>query len=433
ANRLSAFAATNQGGAIELSNNADTLTLSAIAQPQGGDVSVHQTGTLRVGTIQTTLGDVSLYATGSILAAGATGGASDAAAGGAAPLANIQAASIDLTSIGGNIGLAGAMGGGNDGGGGDGSGEGGGDSDHDHGLHLGRRRFDRPLYGPWHDAGQGDWDESSGAGHGDWPDGAPSWWFWLAWLRWLDHGQGGTASGDVAGDPGTTADAAPLVLDSSVGRSGVVTASAQGDIALSELQGNLDVNAAAGGNVRLTAEAGDLLAGSVATTTGDVTMAAAGSILASGSAGAALVQGNNLTLVAQTGSIGTRQQALSIDSGSAGGSVKAKAAGDVALDEISGDLDLWQVISTGGDVVLTADGNFVNAAPSKLINVEGDDVELTSRHGRIGSGQSPIAVLYGGSLTTDAASHGAHVVRLKSLKRGYELGPDWAASILGAA
>ena len=68
------------------------------------------------------------------------------------------------------------------------------------------------------------------------------------------------------------------------------------------------------------------------------------------------------------------QQYLRIDSGhSTGGTVTATSGGQIALDEVGGDLFLDQVKSTGGNVFLTASGRIVDGRSGG--NAPGDNVE----------------------------------------------------------
>jgi hypothetical protein len=103
--------------------------------------------------------------------------------------------------------------------------------------------------------------------------------------------------------------------------------------------------------------------------------------LGSGSA-AMLSSGSEMVLIASQGGIASHAQRSDASHGamriSAGGTLSAKAQGDVHLFAITGDMRLGQVASTQGDVTLTTPlGSILNAGASPL-NVVGDAVSLTA-------------------------------------------------------
>ena len=133
------------------------------------------------------------------------------------------------------------------------------------------------------------------------------------------------------------------------------------------------------GNISFVSDNGDLniqkmYAGGTDTIqagTGNVYVEGHGSLLNGTDSGYA-VKGQRIDLVSRTGSIGTKDEALTILGGSTlyssdtmASSVNAKAQGDIVLTQVDGNMRLGTIESTEGDAVLTANkGSFVDAHPS---------------------------------------------------------------------
>ena len=159
------------------------------------------------------------------------------------------------------------------------------------------------------------------------------------------------ASGDIA------------VNHAAIGGSASVDAvSENGSVSFVSSGGDLHISqAAAGGTGAVTAE------------TGNVYVEAAGDILDAHTSGNYAVKGQRIDLVSKGGSIGTKDQALTIlggselySSDSMASSVNASASGDIVLTQTEGNMRLGTIVSGTGDAVLTvADGSFVDAHPGE--------------------------------------------------------------------
>jgi acrosin len=152
--------------------------------------------------------------------------------------------------------------------------------------------------------------------------------------------------------------------------SGMLEASAQGEIFLVEVVGDMPVSAAvADGNVTLITESG--------------------SIVDSPADQASEVKGVNITLTAQGGGIGTPDSDLGIDT--LGGRLTATAmtAGQsVYLNEVAGDLTLSQVtVSNTGTVTLKAEGQVLDDADAGAVDISGGSAVLMAGSG-IGTGNA---------------------------------------------
>lgn len=107
--------------------------------------------------------------------------------------------------------------------------------------------------------------------------------------------------------------------------------------------------------------------------TGNVYLEAAGSILDAHTSGDYAVKGQRIDLISKMGSIGTKNNALTILGGSElyssdtmASSVNASAKGDIVLAQVDGNMRLGTIASTDGDAVLTVtNGSFVDAHPSE--------------------------------------------------------------------
>jgi hypothetical protein len=171
----------------------------------------------------------------------------------------------------------------------------------------------------------------------------------------------------VAGNPGsvvtdhltTTADKGIDLYHQSIsGTSNVDLSTTSGNIAFVSKKGDINLQqAVTGGTDAITAS------------TGTVDVSTEGSILNGNTAADYIVKGRRIDLSSQTGSIGTKAAALTIQGGSdmytadsMDASVNATAQGDIVLTQSSGNMRLGEVKSYGGDAVLTVlDGSFADA------------------------------------------------------------------------
>ncbi len=146
---------------------------------------------------------------------------------------------------------------------------------------------------------------------------------------------------------------------------GTVTATAyrsiwlsEGDLSLS-YKLNLDIN-------------------QIISSTGDVTLRSGLSMLDSNSASGALqIEGNNITLMALSGAIGTAANPLDIF-GALGTTLTASAGlGDIHISNLSGNLTLHTVTDTGGSVYLTSvSGAILNGGLASTINIQATNAWL---------------------------------------------------------
>lgn len=106
--------------------------------------------------------------------------------------------------------------------------------------------------------------------------------------------------------------------------------------------------------------------------TGSVYLEAQGDIL-DAAKGDYTVKGQRIDLVSHTGSIGTKDKALTVLGGSElyssdamASSVNAQANGDIVLTQVDGNMRFGTIVSNDGDAVLTVNnGSFVDAHPSE--------------------------------------------------------------------
>jgi hypothetical protein len=184
------------------------------------------------------------------------------------------------------------------------------------------------------------------------------------------------------------------------------------------------VAANAGQDVNLTAVSGDLDLLHVGAAAGNATLTASGSILNADQRTTSNIDAGNITLTAQTGSIGTSSAALNVNEAPTGnlvaaaengiyinqlgGSLNAKqvtsAAGNISLIASSGNVNVGSVTAQTGDVVITASGSIVSASPSSQPNVFGDNVTLTASGGGIGNSAAPLVTQASGFLNSFAVS-----------------------------
>jgi autotransporter-associated beta strand protein len=154
------------------------------------------------------------------------------------------------------------------------------------------------------------------------------------------------------------------------------------------------INVSTSGNVDLLEQTGNLNVGSIVSTAGDVILSAQASIVEFADDAASDVRGRNVTLSAQTGTIGTSANPLEIDSSTwAAGAVSGAAAGDIFLIETAGDLALGSVTSQQGSVRLEVlGGSILENGSDTQADVTGVNVALLAAAGAIGSATNELEV-----------------------------------------
>jgi hypothetical protein len=177
------------------------------------------------------------------------------------------------------------------------------------------------------------------------------------------------------------------------------------------------INSAAKNDIALDQVTGNLLAGSISSTAGNVYLTSAGSIL-DGNGSSSLVSGGNITLDAIAGAIGTSSSALLID---ATGNLTGQAQTGAYITQTTGPMNVNNVTSNTGNITLSASNGNVNLGTNSVdalapntstasvvtinangnINdsststaISGDTIVLnsTSTTGNIGSPGNPIEV-----------------------------------------
>jgi len=183
------------------------------------------------------------------------------------------------------------------------------------------------------------------------------------------------------------------------GRKVVLTAGTGATNTISDARVNLSevgifsLVATAGGNISITETFGTMAVDKVISSSGDTKLTSQdGIIVASGTSQSPLIQGQSITLDGGVGTLGASTKFLKLNSGTTTTSkLAATAAGDIFLEEISGNLRINQVISTLGSVSLTisngtlVDGNTTarrdDRAYDALLNGVWTDLQLTASTG----------------------------------------------------
>ena len=117
------------------------------------------------------------------------------------------------------------------------------------------------------------------------------------------------------------------------------------------------INVQTNGNIVLTETDGDMRIGAITSTAADVTLVAPASIVDALNDPASDVNGSKVTLTAQTGTIGSRDNHLEINSDL----LKATAFNSIYIEETQGDLNIDQVVSSTGTVTLIGVARILDA------------------------------------------------------------------------
>ena len=153
-----------------------------------------------------------------------------------------------------------------------------------------------------------------------------------------------------------------------------------GVITLDTLSGRDGVTVTAGSTSTVTTDL--LLTGLIESSNGTAALSSvAGDILRNGNA--QLIRAQDIRLVAGNGVIGQAGSALRTDVGA--GRIDATALGDIHIDEINGDMRVGSIISTTGNVFLSAASGIVDADGDAAADVVGAALNLLARTGRIGT------------------------------------------------
>ena len=212
-------------------------------------------------------------------------------------------------------------------------------------------------------------------------------------------------SGDVlSGDPGHLVAGSQITINA--GKGGVGTAA--DFIRVSVGSGGVSVNSR--DDVFLIAPSGNLGARAVDSTTGNVTLTAtAGSIIDATGDASADVGGSTITLDAPAGGIGTAAQSLGIDSDAlyadsrdssfiteTSGDLNVKhvasVQGNTTLSSVDGDINLTEVITTGGTSHIFAFGSVLDAAAIGIVVIEAINVDLKAKNGSVGTAGKDVEI-----------------------------------------
>jgi hypothetical protein len=219
-----------------------------------------------------------------------------------------------------------------------------------------------------------------------------------------------TASGSILdGDNDSAADVTAVnILMAAQGTIGTDS----NDLDINSLAtGSGQVTATAGQNINMEEKSGDLRVGAIVSTGGNVTLNAQGSIIDVDSDSAANVIGSHVTLIANSGTIGTVGNAFDINSGAS--SLTANASGDIYVIETTGNLNVHAVTSTGGNVTLeTLNGSIRDADNTAASNINGDIITLVASGG-IGTSGNDLDV-DSSTLLTAYATGGIYLAELNN-------------------
>jgi hypothetical protein len=203
-----------------------------------------------------------------------------------------------------------------------------------------------------------------------------------------------------------TSGATPVLTTTSVATPGIyaiTSISGAGGVNVNQAAGTMNVGtiASSGGNVNLTASSGDVHLGSVTANQGTTSITASGSIVDTNGGGLD-ISANSINLDATGGTIGTVANPLQIDSSvTSAGAVNGTASGGVYLNEVTGALNVGQIQSQTSDVILTSAGSILNGSNNPAtVNITGNQINLTSSNGGIGSSATSLVINNQNAATT---------------------------------
>ncbi|MGD0467402.1 MAG: leukotoxin LktA family filamentous adhesin [Terriglobales bacterium] len=141
--------------------------------------------------------------------------------------------------------------------------------------------------------------------------------------------------------------------------------------------------------------AGNLdLAGGIGNQSGTTNLTAANTNIVNIGGGSELVESNYINLSAPAGYIGSSGTPINVQVDN--GYINASSLSDIALDQVSGNLNVGTISSATGNVYLTAAGSILDALSNA---VYGDNLDLTAIGGSIGASNSPLLIDATGTLT----------------------------------
>jgi hypothetical protein len=142
---------------------------------------------------------------------------------------------------------------------------------------------------------------------------------------------------------------------------------------------------------------GDLqLAGGIRNQSGTTTLTAANTNIVNTAGSSELVESNYINFNASKGQIGSSATPINVQVDN--GYVNATAHNDIALDQVSGNLNANNINSSNGNVYLTAAGSILDASGA----VDGGNLVLDAINGSIGTSTTPVSIVATGTLTGQA-------------------------------
>ncbi len=158
--------------------------------------------------------------------------------------------------------------------------------------------------------------------------------------------------------------------------------------ATTDIVGSGKIDVAGNGDVLINESTGDLQIGLIGSSSGNVFLSATnGNIVDQANDPNVDVYGDNLLFTALKGSIGTKANAIEINSSlQKKGLVSATARDDINLTEDAGDLNIGKIVSKTGDVCLTTNrGSILDGNNDTGVDVQGVNITLVAHQGDIGS------------------------------------------------
>ncbi|WP_392533892.1 DUF4347 domain-containing protein [Nostoc sp. C117] len=165
-------------------------------------------------------------------------------------------------------------------------------------------------------------------------------------------------------------------------------------IGITDILGTGRVDIETNGSINVTEKTGDLEVGAITSLDDDVTLTALGSIVDVLNDAVSDVTGENITLTAQTGGIGSSSNFLEIDSSNPNvGDLNATAPQDIFITETNGDLNVDKVTSTAGDVTLTTSkGSILDSRNDSNSNIDATNIDLKAIGGGIGTSNNDLEI-----------------------------------------
>ncbi|MCF2147132.1 DUF4347 domain-containing protein [Desmonostoc muscorum LEGE 12446] len=197
------------------------------------------------------------------------------------------------------------------------------------------------------------------------------------------------ANGNFIGNPGLVAGGS-IIVNAATKTALNPTINIQGIV---DILGTGSVSVETDGSINLSEKTGDFRAGLVKSYFNNVTLTAPDSIVDALNDAASDVTGVNITLTSQTGGIGSSSNFLEIDSSNPNrGALKATAGQDIFITEISGDLNVDKVISTGNTTLTTSNGSILDFNQDSNSNIDAVNIDLNALGGSIGTSTEDLEI-----------------------------------------